>query len=96
MPVNLENSIVTTGLKKISFSFQSQRKAMPKNVQTCSFHRLASNAQNLSSYASIVHEQRISRWCCLSAALNIPANLENSAVTTGLEKVSFHSNPKEK
>ena len=27
---------------------------------------------------------------------NIPANLENSAVTTGLGKVSFHSNPKEK
>ena len=26
----------------------------------------------------------------------MPANLENSAVTTGLEKVSFHSNPKEK
>ena len=24
------------------------------------------------------------------------ANLENTAVTTGLEKVSFHSNPKEK
>ena len=34
------------------------------------------------------------RWWCESAALNIPANLENSAVTTGLEKVSFHSNPK--
>ena len=29
------------------------------------------------------------------AALNMPANLENSAVATGLEKVSFHSNPKE-
>ena len=29
-----------------------------------------------------------------SAALNMPANLENSAVATGLEKVSFHSNPK--
>ena len=27
---------------------------------------------------------------------NIPANLENSAVATGLEKVSFHSNPKER
>ena len=27
--------------------------------------------------------------------LNMPANLENSAVATGLEKVSFHSNPKE-
>ena len=30
-----------------------------------------------------------------SAALNMPANLENSAVATGLEKVSFHSNTKE-
>ena len=36
------------------------------------------------------------RWCCESAALNMPANLENSAVATGLEKVSFHSNPKER
>ena len=35
-------------------------------------------------------------WCCESAALNMPANLENSAVATGLEKVSFHSNPKER
>ena len=36
------------------------------------------------------------RRCCESAALNMPANLENSAVATGLEKVSFHSNPKER
>ena len=28
--------------------------------------------------------------------LNMPANLEKSAVTTGLEKVSFHFNPKER
>ena len=27
---------------------------------------------------------------------NMSANLENSAVATGLEKVSFHSNPKER
>ena len=33
--------------------------------------------------------------CCESAALNMPANLENSAVATGLEKVIFHSSPKE-
>ena len=33
---------------------------------------------------------------CESAALNMPANLENSALATGLEKVSFHSNPKER
>ena len=30
------------------------------------------------------------------AALNMPANLENSAVATGLEKVNFHSKPKER
>ena len=30
------------------------------------------------------------------ALLNMPANLENSAVATGLENVSFHSNPKER
>ena len=29
-------------------------------------------------------------------ALNMPANLENWAVATGLEKVSFQSNPKER
>ena len=34
--------------------------------------------------------------CIWSAALNMPANLENSAVATGLEKDSFHSNPKER
>ena len=32
----------------------------------------------------------------VSAAFNMPANWESSAVTTGLEKVSFHSNPKER
>ena len=31
-----------------------------------------------------------------SAALSMPANLENSVVATGLEKVSFHFNPKER
>ena len=31
-----------------------------------------------------------------SVALNMSANLEDSAVATGLKKVSFHSNPKER
>ena len=31
-----------------------------------------------------------------SAALSMPASLENSPVATGLEKVTFHSNPKER
>ena len=30
----------------------------------------------------------------MSAALIMPVNLENSAVAIGLDKVSFHSNPK--
>ena len=32
----------------------------------------------------------------VSAALNMPAHMKNSAVATGLEKVTFHSNPKER
>ena len=39
---------------------------------------------------------KILKWCCESAVLNMPASLENSAVSTGLEKVSFHSNHKER
>ena len=43
MPANLENSEVATELEK--FSFQYQRKAMPKNAQTAvqllSFYMLA-------------------------------------------------------
>ena len=43
MPANLENSVVATGLEKV-FSFQSQRKAMLKNILTTtqlhSFHIL--------------------------------------------------------
>ena len=39
---------------------------------------------------------QILKRCCESAALNMPANLENSAVATGLEKFSFHSNPKKR
>ena len=38
----------------------------------------------------------LKKRCWESAAVNMPANLENSAVATGLEKVSFHSKPKER
>ena len=40
--------------------------------------------------------QNLERRCYESAALNMPANLENAAVAIGLEKVSFLSNPKER
>ena len=39
---------------------------------------------------------QILKECCESATLSMPTNLENSAVATALEKVSFHSNPKER
>ena len=39
---------------------------------------------------------QILKQCCESAALKMPANLENSALATGLEMVSFHSNSKER
>jgi len=35
-------------------------------------------------------------WGCQSAAFNMSANLESSAVATVLEKVSFHSNANER
>ena len=54
---------------KGQFSFQSPKRAMPKNGQT------AAQSQT---------------------ALITPENLENSEVDTGLEKVSFHFNPKER
>ena len=37
--------------------------------------------------------QILKRRSCESTALNMPANLENSSLTTGLENVSFYSNP---
>ena len=39
---------------------------------------------------------QILKRCCESAALSMLANLENSAGETGLEKVSFPLNPKER
>ena len=50
---------------KGQFSFQSQRKAMPKNVQTTaqlhSFHILVKYAQNSASQASILRELSTAR-----------------------------------
>ena len=59
MPANLENAAVATRLEKVLFSFQSQRRAMPKNVQTttqlCSFHILAKkcNDKECSNYLTV-------------------------------------------
>ena len=42
-----------------------------------------------------IHKQILKDDDPKSAELSKSANLENSVVATGLEKVSFHSNPKE-
>ena len=47
MPANLEDSALVTGIRKGQFSFQSQRKAMPKNVQTPTQTALISHASKI-------------------------------------------------
>ena len=47
MPANLENSAVATGLAKVSFSFQSQNRAVPKNVQTTTDCELISHSSKI-------------------------------------------------
>ena len=65
MPANFENLAVTTGLES-QFSFQSQRRAMPKNVQiTTQLHSSHMLAQNSLRDDSTVHElwtSRCSSW----------------------------------
>ena len=60
MPANLKNSSGHR-TEEGQFPFQSQRRAMPKNIQTTAqldtFHRLANNVQNSPSQASTVLEQ---------------------------------------
>ena len=53
-------------------------------------------ANKASGGDGILAEQILKDDAVLSAALNMPANLENSAVATGLKKVSFYFNPKER
>ena len=47
MPANLENSAVFSGTGKGHFPFQSQRKAMPKNVQTTMQNVIISHASKV-------------------------------------------------
>ena len=53
-----------------------------------SLHSMCNHITQISLFISVDHVE--------VAIVNMPANLENSAVVTDLEKVSFHSNPKER
>ena len=72
MPANLENSAVATRHGKGQFSFQSKRKAMPKNVQT--------NTQLHSSHANKVTLK------ILQARLQQNVNRELPDVQAGFRK----------
>ena len=50
-----------------------------------SLHSMCNYITQISLFISVDHVE--------VAIVNMPANLENSPVATGLEKVSFHSNP---
>ena len=50
----------------------------------------------ISSHISSWAISNPKRWSCEGAEINMQANLENPAEATGLEKVSFHSSPKER
>ena len=52
--------------------------------------------QTSIKYVKMAFLLSFSMFWTQSAALNMPTYLENSAVATGLEKVSFHSNPEER
>ena len=68
MSANLENSAVATGLEKISFHSNHKEEQCQKMfilLYNCAHLTCQqSNAQNSSSQASAVHEQRTSRCIC--------------------------------
>ena len=86
-----------------NFAFQSDHS--PRARHPGMWSQVTSKLVEVMSYTSIPDELYLNsrwaisnpkRWCCESAALNMPANLENSAVATRLEKVSFHSSPQKR
>ena len=55
----------------------------------CALGSITTNKASWGDGIPIELFQILKRWCCESAALNVPANLEKSALATGLEKGQF-------
>ena len=69
--------------------------SIPKMVE--SWFKLICRTETTIIGGIVQSATKIYGWIkSLIAALNMPRNLENSAVAMGLEKVSFHSNLKER
>jgi len=100
----------TIGLQIGPFSWRARRvqgkRQTPSKTGRCRFDkqknfwkRLAFSSCKMSGSHYLqdrILEVYREDLCCESAVLNMPANLENSAAATGLEKFSFHSNPKQR
>ena len=86
MSANLGNSAVAAEVEKISFSFQFERRAMPKTFQyNCShFTCQQSFAQNSSSYTKTVCETRTSR--CTSWVSKRQRNQKSVSIPKIMEK----------
>ena len=76
-----------------AFSPRARHPGMWSQVGLRKHHYEQSNFRWWNSSWSISNPKR---WCCESASLYMPTNMGNSAVATRLEKVCFHSNPKER
>ena len=79
-----------------TFAFQSPVNICIPDILECEVKwALGSITTNKASGGDGIPVElfQILKCCCESATLNMPANLENSLVAIGLEKVSFHSNP---
>ena len=85
MITNLEPDILECEVKWVLRSITTNKASGGDGIPVELFQ--ISNLKAISNF-TVQH--------CESATLSMPANLENSAVATGLEKVSFHSNPKER
>ena len=67
---------------------------MEKNYHLITWNSVQTKLVEVMEFKlSYFKSYKVMRWKC---ALNMPASLENSAVATGLENVSFYSNPKER
>ena len=67
------------------------------DILQCEVKRALENiTRNKASGGDGIPVELFQNLNCESAVPKMTANLENSAVATGLEKVSFHSSPKER
>ena len=87
------NGWVRYGFIEKILQFSSEDFRSERRSRGPSRERYAMNLEVMEFQLSYYKSWKMMLWKCCT---QMPANLENSAVATGLEKVHFHSNPKER